>query len=298
LAVIFAMISSFILSRTLVPTMAKYLLRPHAPHTDAHGTNAVLSSARNPLVRFQRRFEEGFERFRLGYRELLGLMLLHRRSFVTGFMLFVLASFALIPLLGRNFFPAVDAGQILMHARVPVGTRLEETTTRFADIQAAIRRIIPPHEIATMVDNIGIPNIIGLVYNTTGAMGAQDGDIQIALTAEHGPTAGYVKQLREQLPRQFPDTTFSFPPADIVSQILNFGAPSPIDLQIRGNNLAANFDYANLLLNKIRQVPGIADVRIQQSNKSPVLRASALCSCRCSFSKASRVFCSCPWRWQ
>ena len=274
LAVIFAMISSFILSRTLVPTMAKYLLRPHAPHTDAHGTNAALPPARNPLVRFQRRFEEGFERFRLGYRELLGLMLLHRRSFVTGFMLFVLASFALIPLLGRNFFPAVDAGQILMHARVPVGTRLEETTTRFADIQAAIRRIIPPHEIATMVDNIGIPNIIGLVYNTTGAMGAQDGDIQIALTAEHGPTAGYVKQLREQLPRQFPDTTFSFPPADIVSQILNFGAPSPIDLQIRGNNLAANFDYANLLLNKIRQVPGIADVRIQQSNKSPVLRVN------------------------
>jgi multidrug efflux pump subunit AcrB len=275
LAVIFAMISSFILSRTLVPTMAKYLLRPHAPHTDEHGTNAALPPARNPLVRFQRRFEEGFERFRLGYRELLGLMLLHRRSFVAGFMLFVLASFALVPMLGRNFFPAVDAGQILMHARVPVGTRIEETAVRFAEITAAIRRIIPPHEIATIVDNIGLhTNPIGVIYNTTGSIGTQDGDIQIALTREHKPTADYVKQLREQLPRQFPDTTFSFPPADIVSQILNFGAPSPIDLQIRGNNLAANFDYANLLLSKIRHIPGIADVRIQQSNKSPVLRVN------------------------
>jgi len=274
LAVIFAMISSFILSRTLVPTMAKYLLRPHAPHTDEHGTNATLPPARNPLVRFQRRFEEGFERFRAGYSELLELMLKNRRSFVIGFLLFVLASFALTPMLGRNFFPSVDAGQILMHVRAPVGTRVEETTARFADVEAAIRRIIPPNEIATIVDNIGMPNILGLIYDTNGAMGAQDGDIQIALTPEHKPTADYVRRLREQLPHEFPDMTFSFPPADIVSQILNFGAPSPIDLQIRGNNLAANFEYANLLLGKIRHIPGIADVRIQQSNKSPVFRVN------------------------
>jgi multidrug efflux pump subunit AcrB len=275
LAVIFAMASSFILSRTLVPTMAKYLLRPHAPHTDEHGLDTTLPPSRNPLVRFQRRFEAGFERFRLGYRELLEMALRHRRSFVFGFLLFVTASFALTPMLGRNFFPAVDAGQILMHARVPVGTRLEETTIRFAAIQDAVRRIIPPHEVATIVDNIGLhTNPIGVIYNTTGSIGTQDGDIQIALTPQHKPTAGYVKQLREQLPRQFPDTTFSFPPADIVSQILNFGAPSPIDLQIRGNNLDANFGYANLLLNRIRHIPGIADVRIQQSNQSPVLRVN------------------------
>lgn len=273
-AVIFAMISSFILSRTLVPTMAMYLLRPHTPHTDEHGTDVVLPPSRNPLVRFQRRFEARFERFRAGYRELLELMLKNRRSFVIGFLLFVLASFALTPMLGRNFFPSVDAGQILMHVRAPVGTRVEETTIRFADVEAAIRRIIPPNEVATIVDNIGMPNILGLMYDTNGAMGVQDGDIQIALTPEHKPTADYVRRLREQLPHDFPDMTFSFPPADIVSQILNFGAPSPIDLQIRGNNLAANFEYANLLLNKIRRIPGIADVRIQQSNKNPVFRVN------------------------
>ncbi|MFZ2628630.1 MAG: efflux RND transporter permease subunit, partial [Rugosibacter sp.] len=274
LAVIFAMISSFILSRTLVPTMAKYLLRPHAPHTDEHGTNVALSPSRNPLVRFQRRFETRFERFRAGYRELLELMLKNRCSFVIGFLLFVLASFALTPMLGRNFFPSVDAGQILMHVRAPVGTRIEETTTRFADVEAAIRRTIPSNEVATIVDNIGMPDILGLMYDTNGAMGVQDGDIKIALTPEHKPTADYVRRLRGQLPHEFPDMTFSFPPADIVSQILNFGAPSPIDLQIRGNNLAANFEYANLLLNKIRRIPGIADVRIQQSNKSPVFQVN------------------------
>jgi multidrug efflux pump subunit AcrB len=155
-----------------------------------------------------------------------------------------------------------------------VGSRVEETTTRFADVEAAIRRIIPPNEVATIVDNIGMPNILGLMYDTNGAMGVQDGDIQIALTPEHKPTADYVRRLRGQLPHEFPDMTFSFPPADIVSQILNFGAPSPIDLQIRGNNLAANFEYANLLLNKIRRIPGIADVRIQQSNKNPVFQVN------------------------
>ncbi|MGX8881729.1 efflux RND transporter permease subunit [Methylovorus sp. SPW-M1] len=272
-AVIFAMVSSFILSRTLVPTMAKYLLKPHAPHTDLHGTHATLPASRNPLVRFQRGFEARFERVREGYHGWLHVAMRNRKKFVIGFMAFVMLSFALVPFLGRNFFPAVDGGQILMHVRVPVGTRLEETAAQFADIQAAIREVIPAHEIVTMVDNIGQPiSSINLTYNNTGIIGAQDGDIQIALAEGHQPTADYVKALRERLPRQFPGTTFSFPPADIVSQILNFGSPAPVDIQIRGANREANFDYANKLLERIRQVPGIADARIQQSRSSPVFK--------------------------
>ena len=270
-AVMFAMTCSFVLSRTLVPTMSKYLLRPHAAHTDMHGTRATLPPSRNSLLLFQRDFEARFERIRERYRDLLRLALGNRRVFVIGFMGLVLLSFALVPFLGSNFFPAVDGGQILMHARVPVGTRVEESAARFAGIEEAIRRVIPAEEITTLVDNIGLPpSSINLTYNNTGVVGTQDGDIQIALRKGHRPTADYVRELREQLPREFPDTVFSFPPADIVSQILNFGAPAPIDLQIRGNNLDANFDYANKLLKAIRRVPGVADARIQQSRKTPV----------------------------
>ncbi|HSH73712.1 MAG TPA: efflux RND transporter permease subunit [Methylophilaceae bacterium] len=268
-AVMFAMVSSFILSRTLVPTMANYLLLPHAPHTDEDGT--TLTPTRNPLVHFQRGFEARFERFRAGYKGLLEMAVAHRRIFVLGFLVVVMLSFLLIPFLGRNFFPAVDGGQILMHVRVPVGTRVEETATRFAVIQSAIKRIIPAEEIATIVDNIGMPTSgINMTYNNTGLIGSQDGDIQIALKEDHKPTAEYVRRLREELPRQFPGTTFSFPPADIVSQILNFGSPAPIDLQIRGGKLSDNFDYANKLLAKIRQIPGVVDARIQQSRANPV----------------------------
>jgi len=270
-AVMFAMVCSFVLSRTLVPTMSKYLLRPHAPHTDLHGTRATLPPTRNPLVLFQRIFEERFELVREGYRDLLRVALGGRWIFVGGFMAFVLLSFALVPMLGSDFFPTVDGGQILMHARVPVGTRVEETATRFARIEEAVRRVIPREEITTLVDNIGLPpSSINLTYNNTGVIGTQDGDMQIALRREHRPTAEYVAALREVLPREFPDTVFSFPPADIVSQILNFGAPAPIDLQIRGNDLDANFAYANKLLKAIRRVAGVADARIQQSNRSPV----------------------------
>ncbi|WP_020167160.1 MULTISPECIES: efflux RND transporter permease subunit [Methylotenera] len=268
-AVMFAMVSSFILSRTLVPTMANYLLQKHAPHTDEHGT--VMTPTKNPLVHFQRGFEARFERFRAGYKNILELAVAHRRIFVIGFLAVVMLSFLLIPFLGRNFFPVVDSGQILMHARVPVGTRVEDTAARFALIQEAIKKVIPPKEIVTIVDNIGIPiSSINMTYNNTGLIGAQDGDIQIALTHDHAPTADYVRKLREVLPKQFPGTVFSFPPADIVSQILNFGSPAPIDLQIRGGKLDDNFDYANKLLTKIRLVPGVADVRIQQSRTSPV----------------------------
>ncbi len=270
-AVMFAMTCSFVLSRTLVPTMSMYLLRPHAAHTDMHGTRATLPPTRNPLLLFQRDFEARFEHMREVYHELLRLALNHRRLFVIGFMGFVLLSFALLPYLGSNFFPAVDGGQILMHARVPVGTRVEESAARFAGIEEAIRRVIPAEEITTLVDNIGLPpSSINLTYNNTGVVGTQDGDIQIALRKDHRPTADYVRELRELLPREFPDTVFSFPPADIVSQILNFGAPAPIDLQIRGSNLNANFDYANKLLKAVRGIPGVADARIQQSRKSPV----------------------------
>jgi multidrug efflux pump subunit AcrB len=269
-AVMAAMLCSFILSRTLVPTMANYLLQPHAPHTEMHGLDGPLPRSRNPLVRFQRAFEVRFERVRLGYRELLMMALAHRPIFVTGFLLFVVASFALAPFLGRDFFPTVDAGQILMHARVRIGTRVEESANQFADIQKAIRQIIPPHELATLVDNIGMPvSGINMTYNATGTIGTQDGDIQIKLEEGHRPTAEYVKMLREELPARFPGVVFSFLPADIISQILNFGAPAPIDLQVRGPDLQANYQYATELLRRLRHIPGLADARIQQSLNSP-----------------------------
>jgi multidrug efflux pump subunit AcrB len=251
--------------------MANYLLKPHAAHTDMHGNNQSLPASRNPLVQIQRGFESGFEKFRAGYRSVLHLALLNRIKVITVFMGFILASFALVPYLGSNFFPDVDGGQILIHARVPVGTRVEETAARFAAIEKTILKVIPPEEITTLVDNIGLPpSWINLIYNNTGVIGTQDGDIQIALRKGHKPTADYVRELRKILPTEFPDTVFSFPPADIVSQILNFGAPAPIDIQIRGANLAANFEYANTLLKAIRGIPGVADARIQQSAKSPV----------------------------
>jgi multidrug efflux pump subunit AcrB len=269
-AVIFAMIWSFILSRTLVPTMANYLLKPHS--SDEHGAKP---RTRNPLVLFQRGFEAGFERIRGGYHDILSLALRHRPTFVGGFLCFVLASFLLTPYLGRNFFPSVDSGQILMHARVQVGTRIEETANEFADIRKAIRHIIPPNELATVVDNVGMPiSGINMTYNNTGVIGTQDGDVQIKLQEDHRPTVEYVKKLREELPRQFPGVTFAFLPADIVSQILNFGAPAPIDLQVRGGKLADNFAYANLLLRKIKRVPGVADARIQQSGAGPAFNVN------------------------
>jgi len=274
LAVMLAMAWSFFLSRTLVPTMANYLLKSHAAHTDMHGSFGQPRT-RNPIVKFQRWFEARFESIRDSYKNLLGVCLQTRWPIVIGFMSFVVASFALVPSLGSNFFPDVDGGQILLHVRVPIGTRVEETAARFAHIEKAIQKVIPSEEIVTLVDNIGLPpSWINTIYNNTGVIGTMDGDIQIALRKGHAPTADYVRELRKTLPAAFPDTTFYFPPADIVSQILNFGAPAPIDIQIRGANLSANFDYANILLKKIRQIPGIADVRIQQSARSPVFEVN------------------------
>jgi multidrug efflux pump subunit AcrB len=266
-AVMAAMACSFILSRTLVPTMANYLLRKRDTHA-AHEHEKNASS--NPLVQFQRKFEHHFENLRLGYRDILTMAMSHRPAFIGGFMLFVLGSLAITPMLGRDFFPSVDAGTILMHVRTKIGTRVEESANQFADIQKAIRQIIPPHELATLVDNIGFPvSGINMTYNNTGTIGSQDGDIQIKLTEDHRPTDEYVRKLREELPGRFPGTTFSFLPADIISQILNFGAPAPIDLQIRGPKISDNFAYAQKLLRRLRHVPGLADVRIQQSLDAP-----------------------------
>ena len=265
-AVMFAMIWSFLLSRTLVPTMAKYLLQPHLHHAEGEGP----PPSRNPLVWFQRGFEARFERVRGGYRDLLSMAMRQRPVFVIGFLGFVGLSFLLVPYLGRNFFPNVDAGSILMHVRTQVGTRVEESANQFADVQKAIRKVIPPDEIETLADNIGMPiSGINMTYNNTGVIGPQDGDIQIKLKEGHRPTDEYVQALREQLPRQFPGIGFAFLPADIVSQILNFGAPAPIDLQVRGADVTANFVYANKLLSRIRRIPGIADARIQQSPNNP-----------------------------
>ena len=264
-AVMFAMVCSFLLSRTLVPTMANYLLRKHDAH--AHGKPPT----RNPLVLFQRGFETRFERFRAVYHDLLGLALRNRTIFICGFMAFVLASFLLAPFLGRNFFPSVDSGQILMHVRGPIGTRVEESANHFAAIQKAIRTIIPSSQIATMADNVGMPvSGINMAYNNTGTIGPQDGDIQIKLVEDHRPTDAYVAELRRRLPEMFPGFTFSFLPADIISQILNFGAPSPIDVQVRTSDITAGFEHANKLLARIRKVPGVVDARIQQARGAPV----------------------------
>jgi len=264
LSVMFAMTWSFILSRTLVPTMAKYLLHPHTHH------DSEKPQSRNPLVWFQRGFEQRFDRLRAGYRGLLTLALSYRPVFMTGFLACVALSFLLVPFLGRNFFPSVDAGQMLIHVRQQIGTRVEETANRLADVQRVIRQTIPADELDTMADNIGMPvSGINMTYNNTGVIGPQDGDIQIKLKEGHRPTEEYVRELRETLPRAFPGMTFSFLPADIVSQILNFGAPAPIDLQVRGANAEANFKYANDLLRRIRLVAGVADARIQQSPNNP-----------------------------
>ena len=273
-AVMSAMVWSFILSRTLVPTMAKYMLRPHVAHVDGHGVDQRPRS-RNPLVWLQRGFEARFERGRLAYREMLTMALRHRVVFVSCFMLFVVGSFGLAPWVGRDFFPQVDGGRILMHVRTHVGTRVEENAREFAEMEKVIRQIIPPEELETLVDNIGFPiSGTNMTYNNTGTIGSSDGEIQIGLSHEHRPTEDYVRTLREELPARFPGATFSFLPADIISQILNFGSPAPIEVQIRGPNLDANFAYAQKVLRELRHVPGLVDARIQQSLDAPAFEVN------------------------
>jgi multidrug efflux pump subunit AcrB len=262
-AVVFALIGSFILSRTLVPTMARYLLKAIPHHGEEHAATAPPS--RNPFVRLQQGFERGFTWLRGHYHSLLKRALAMPITIIAGFAVIVAVSFGLAPFLGENFFPSVDSGQILMHVRAQPGTRIEETARLFENVEQTVRSTIPPDQLDNIVDNIGLPySGINMAYQNTGTIGPEDGDALISLKEDHGPTAGYVKALRTALPQKFPGTTFSFLPADIVSQILNFGLPAPIDVQVIGSNQKANYAYANDLLKRIRQVPGIADPRIQQ----------------------------------
>jgi len=278
-AVMFAMIGSFILSRTLVPTLAGYLLRmrhggAHEREVmEHHDAEAGRRGARNPLVAFQHGFERRFEWIRLRYRGLLAMALEQRAPFLIGFMVVVLLSFALVPFLGQNFFPAVDAGQIDMHVRVPTGTRIEETAAQFDGIEQAIRDTIPPAQTGDIVDNIGLPfSGLNLAFQNTGTIGPQDGDIYISLKQGHQPTAMFVKRLREVLPERFPGSTFAFLPADIISQILNFGAPAPIDVQITGPDGAANQVYIDQVMRRLRKIPGLVDVRLQQADNYPAFK--------------------------
>jgi multidrug efflux pump subunit AcrB len=261
-AVVFALIGSFILSRTLVPTMARYLLSPHSEHG---GHEDGSRRTRNPFKRFQIGFERVFALVRDRYRSLLALALAHPRWVIGGFAAAVVLSFGLEPFLGENFFPSVDSGQILMHVRAQPGTRIEETARLFDLVEQTVRQTIPPDQIDNIVDNIGLPySGINMAYQNTGTIGPEDGDALISLKEDHAATATFIKQLRTVLPQKFPGATFSFLPADIVSQILNFGLPAPIDVQVIGNNQKANYAYATDLLKRIRLVPGIADLRIQQ----------------------------------
>jgi len=266
-AVVFAMLASYLLSRTLVPTMAKYLLRSLDEHP---------SPDRNFLVRLQLRFEHAFEALRDRYRELLGRCFERRRPFLLVFLAICAASLGiLIPWLGQDFFPAVDSGQFKLHMRARTGTRIEETARLCDLVEQSIRRQVPADQLDTIIDNIGLPySSINLSYSTSAPVGPADADILVSLKEGHAATAGYVHDLRRTLAQEFPGTTFSFLPADIVSQILNFGLPSPIDIQVVGYNLAANRDLASQLLRRVRQIPGTVDLRVQQPFDQPYLHVN------------------------
>ncbi len=270
-AVIFAMLASYLLSRTLVPTMARYLLRGHE-----HECGHAPRPSRNPLVRLQRRFEHGFERLRGRYHRVLESCLHHRGVFLAVVFGFCVASLiVIVPWLGEDYFPTVDAGQIRLHVSARTGTRIEDTAQLCDLIESSIRKHIPRRELASIIDNIGLPySGINLSYSTSAPVGSWDADIMIALAPGHRPTADYVHDLRFLLGREFPGTTFAFLPADIVGQILNFGLPSPIDIQIAGMNLDANRKFAVDLLQQVRTVSGTVDLRIQQPSDRQTLNVA------------------------
>src|ERR1700682_1846081 len=264
-AVVFAMLASYLLSRTLVPTMAKYLLKAHAgEHSNGSATR------KNPLVRFQAWFERGFERIRAGYRGMLEACVHRRRVFAGCFLAACALSFGLYPWLGQDFFPSVDSGEFTLHLRAPTGMRIEETAALCDRVEAEIRNQIPPAEFGGIIDNIGLPySGINLSYSSSAPIGTEDADIMVALSAKHRPTAGYVHDLRLKLLRDFPGVTFYFLPSDMVTQILNFGLPAPIDIQIIGNDLQANRQFADKLLERVKYVSGTSDLRIQQTFDQP-----------------------------
>jgi CzcA family heavy metal efflux pump len=262
-AVVFAMLASYLLSRTLVPTMAKYLLKAHAEE----GSHAP---SKNPLVLFQAWFERNFERIRTAYRGLLVACVRHRRIFAGSFLAVCALSFGLYPWLGQDFFPSVDSGEFTLHLRAPTGLRIEETAALCDRVEAEIRNQIPPAEFSGVIDNIGLPySGINLSYSNSAPVGTADADIMVALSPKHRPTAGYVHDLRLKLARDFPGVTFYFLPSDMVTQILNFGLPAPIDIQVIGNDLQANRQFADTLLEKVKYVSGTADLRIQQTFDQP-----------------------------
>ena len=262
-AVVFAMLASYFLSRTIVPTMAKYLLRG-----EKH------AASRNPLVRLQKGFEEAFEKFHQSYRGLLEICLRHRPIFLMGFFVVCAGSLALlIPWLGQDFFPSVDSGTFKLHLRAPTGMRIEETANLCDRVERSIREQIPAGEVESVIDNIGLPySGINLSYSNSAPVGTSDADILVTLSAHHHPTDNYIHRLRLTLPKRFPGVTIAFLPADMVGQILNFGLPAPIDVQVVGNDLEGNRRYADDLLGRMRHVSGTADLRIQQPFDEPYLR--------------------------
>jgi multidrug efflux pump subunit AcrB len=270
-AVVFAMLASWALSRTLVPTMAKYMLKAHEP--DRHATRRA---SRNPLVRGQAAVDAGFMRLRDAYRGLLAACLARRRSFAAAFLVFCLAAFVLVPWVGQDFFPEVDSGQFKLHLRGPTGTRIEETAVLCDKVETALRDVVPPREITSIIDNIGMPySGLNLVYTNAMPIGPSDADILVTLKEGHGSTAEYIRRLRLELPRRFPGTLFTFLPADIVSQTLNFGLPAPIDIQVVGRNLEANRAFAATLMTRLAKIPGLTDLRVHQAFNQPQLHLAS-----------------------
>jgi multidrug efflux pump subunit AcrB len=268
-AVVFAMCASYFFSRTLVPTLAMYLMRaPSKDRGNARGRFAFI-------VRFQAAFERRFEQVREGYRGVLERAIDNRRRFLAVFLLACVASLVLLPFAGRDFFPSVDTGEIRLHLRGPTGTRIEETARLTDQVEARIRTVIPQSQQAAILDNIGVPvSGINLTYDSSDPIGPEDADVMISLKPGHPPTAQYVAALRDVLTKSFPGVTFAFLPADIVSQILNFGLPAPIDIQIVGSKLDANRVVANKLLAQLRGVRGLVDARIQQPGDEPAINVN------------------------
>jgi multidrug efflux pump subunit AcrB len=265
-AVVFAMAASYILSRTLVPTLVMLLMR------GSHGAPQSAAQSNSLLTRLYRAFDEKFEHVRRAYALLLSMVLGRRRSFALVFLGFCVLSCVLFPFLGRDFFPSADAGQIRLHMRAPTGTRIEETA-RIADaVEAVIRELVPKEELETILDNLGVPNSgINLSYSNSGTFGTLDGEILMSLKHGHRPTEEIVAMLRRELPRRFPGVEFFFQPADIVTQILNFGLPAAINVQFSGPNQAKNAELAADLVKQLREIPGAVDVHIHQRLDNPAL---------------------------
>ncbi len=277
MAVVFAMLTSYLLSRTLVPTMFLYLIAAEAREYGTHGTDASAATRRSFMRRMSDQFEAGFHRMTNAYEGALDWILEHRHVAMLAFLGFAVASLGLYPFIGRDFFPPVDAGQLRLHVRCPPGTRIEQSEIYFQQVEDYIRQVIPASELSVINDNIGLPNNINLALGDNVSAGPSDGEILVALNETHQPTAGYLARLREELPQRFPELEFFSQPADIVSQILNFGLPEPIDIQVSGpiQQSDANYAVAQQIAQELRRVPGAVDVHIGQIPAAPRLMIDA-----------------------